>query len=566
MTRPTTPGAARLRAASILACMVIGASTAACGGARRPPLLPEPIAFIDTLPIAEPASRELMETIRPYAAIVGSGASALNVRRWTGTTREAVNLTRFDDVVGSAWFKRRNGYRTMTADEVARGPTTVGPDPAGPLRVVARSEGRTPGFTIEDARGDRYLLKFDPPGNPHLATAADVITSRLLYAAGYHTPENYIVRLDPDRLVTEPDAGVTPDEVPAILDAVARLPDGRLIAMASKYLPGTPKGPFRFEGRRGDDPNDHFYHQYRRELRGLFVLAAWLNHVELHFGNTLDTYVAGRYLRHNLIDFGESLGSGTLGPLDVRAGRESNFDLAPVLARFVTLGFARPAWSQGDTSTIHPSIGRLPTDEYDPADWRPRWSNAAFSHLTDRDGYWGAKLVAAFSDEQIRAAVAEGGLSDPRAARTLGDMILYRRDRTVEYWYGRVSPIENVAIEVPPASIGDTAGFRLTVSFDDLGIRDLGRSGASTTYRYRFRHEGLRIDLAGAASAVDGTSRQAVSLVVPDLARSGGLEDSERIAVLEVVVVRDGGDPRAARVHLALDPSGREYGVVGLEH
>jgi hypothetical protein len=75
----------------------------------------------------------------------------------------------------------------------------------------------------------------------------------------------------------------------------------------------------------------------------------------------------------------------------------------------------------------------------------------------------------------------------------------------------------------------------------------------------------LRIDLAGEASAVDGT-RQAVSLALPDLARSVGLEDPERIAVFELVVIRDGGDPRAARVFLALDPAAHGYEVVGLEH
>ena len=57
-----------------------------------------------------------------------------------------------------------------------------------------------------------------------------------------------------------------------------RLKDGRVRALASRFLPGRPLGPFRYEGVRSDDPNDVIPHQNRRELRGGRLLAAWLNH------------------------------------------------------------------------------------------------------------------------------------------------------------------------------------------------------------------------------------------------------------------------------------------------
>ena len=55
--------------------------------------------------------------------------------------------------------------------------------------------------TIEDERGDAYFLKFDPPGNPEMATAAEVISTKFFYAMGYHVPENYIVHWNGDYVV-----------------------------------------------------------------------------------------------------------------------------------------------------------------------------------------------------------------------------------------------------------------------------------------------------------------------------------------------------------------------------
>ena len=49
-------------------------------------------------------------------------------------------------------------------------------------------------------RGRRFVLKFDPPGYPELATAPDVLVSKFFYALGYHVPENYIVYFTADQL------------------------------------------------------------------------------------------------------------------------------------------------------------------------------------------------------------------------------------------------------------------------------------------------------------------------------------------------------------------------------
>ncbi|MGH7540496.1 MAG: hypothetical protein ACRELC_05815, partial [Gemmatimonadota bacterium] len=332
-----------------LAAPAVGLLTG-CASLPPLPLRPEPVPYADTLPIAEPAAREPTEVpMLIEASVTQEVGDALSLRRMIGARHEALNLTPFDDVVGSAWYEPRNRRDDpLTAADVARGSTTLdGPAASGPLTVVAaKTQGISPGFTIRDERGDRYVFKFDPHGFLHLSSAADVIANRLFYAAGYHVPEDYIVVFDAARLRVDPNATVegedfvvrpmAPADVERVLALTDSLADGRYLAVASRFVPGVPKGPFSFEGRRSDDPNDHYLHQHRRELRGLYVVSSWINHIDIRFANTLDSYVEPGYLRHYLIDFAASLGSGTIRPHYPREGIEYNFDFWPTMARLFT--------------------------------------------------------------------------------------------------------------------------------------------------------------------------------------------------------------------------------------
>lgn len=546
---------------------LIALSALGCGGLPALPRRPQPIPYADTLPIERPEERGFFQTTRLIKQSVGGEiGNAISTRRWLGGRHEALNLTHYDDVVSSAWFERRNAYRRMSPAEVARGPTGAGPDTSGPLTIVAgKAQGISPGFTVEDSGGQTFLFKFDPKGNLHLASAAGVISNRLFFAAGYHVPEDFIVVFDSSSLVLDPGAEIdlgdgdrpmTEADIAGVLELTDPLPDGRFLALASKFVPGQPLGPFLFSGVRPDDPNDHYHHEYRRELRGLYVVASWLNHVDMRFENTLDVFIdPPGYVRHYLIDFAGSLGSGTIRPHLPREGKEYNFDFFPTLGRVFTAGFFREGWEGVESREIHPAIGWMAGETFEPGDWKPNWPNPAFTKRTLCDAYWGAKLVASFSDDQIAAAVREGYLPD-EAAATLTELLIRRRDRVVAHWFGKVSPIE------APAATSRMEGGRMTidVGFEDLGLKGGSWRAGSTTYRWRFSDPASGARASGSAAAGQA-ARQRIRIVLDRLPERS---DGDRLAVLEVTALRSGAGARPATIYLRYGADG--YEVIGLEH
>jgi hypothetical protein len=451
---------------------------------------------------------------------------------------ESYNVNSEDGVSDGPWFVNRNGRSPLSLEELARGANRgSGPDTSGPWIVIrAKLEGITPGFTIRDPTGREFLIKFDPVGYAELASAAEVISARLLYAAGYHVPETFVVEFDPVSLSAAPglrmrDAArrkvpCSDDMIQEMIAGRDRLPDGRLRALASRILPHA-IGPFSFEGTRREDPADSIPHEHRRELRGMYVMAAWLNHLDIKQHNTLDVVVEDqgrRSVRHHLIDFGGTLGSGSVYPRGPRAGVESDLDHAKNVGRFLSLGAYASRWERYDGGMEYPSIGFYSDALFEPGDWAPTRPNPAFNRMTVRDAYWGAKLVDSFSEEQIRTAVREGRLTDPRAEESLIQAILERQRATLSYWYRRVTPLEDLEV------VGSRDAPTLT--FTDLAASH---------------------GLAGTAVAAESFWRELAER-----------PPQERIARLELQAVGEGRSPapRSVRIYLLPDPA-LGYQIVG---
>ena len=440
--------------------------------ADRPPLVDGPVAWYedDRRDIEEPEERDPnllrdivhTSTTRPLKRHTSPANVGRMVRSAFGGDRwpPAANVNALDEALNSSWFTNRIGLYDLTAQECARGPGDGdGPDRSGAWTVVgAKTEGVTPGFNIRDASGDVYVIKFDPPGQLYSTTAPGVIVGRLLHAAGYNVPDDAVVTFTRDRLVLGDDVKIrtldgkrpmTTEDLDAILQRVQPLEDGRWLAIASKYLSGKPVGPFDYKGRRDDDPNDRIDHEDRRELRGLRLFCAWLNHFDTKQHNTLDMYVeedGKRFVKHHLIDFASTLGSGASGPAP-KYGWEYGLDAPAIFGRLLTLGLVETDWRTHSRPEGTPAIGYFDTKNLSVKSFEPLTPNTAFALATDRDFYWAAKILSAFSDEHLAGVVEAAGYGNPEAADYVTRTLSARRDVLVREVFEDHCPVDFFRVE-----------------------------------------------------------------------------------------------------------------------
>jgi hypothetical protein len=410
--------------------------------------------------------------------------------------RQADDINALDEVPNSSWYTNRHFLHPMTIEELKEGPGFARPDDSGPWEIVAgKFEGGTAGFTIKDAAGAYFLLKFDSEGNNEMGSAAEVIATKGLHAAGYNVPRNSVVYFDPDLLVIGPKAKVpTADggkrpmveaDMQAILDNIIPQPDGRLRCVASKFLSGALVGIFNYHGRRKDDANDRVDHEHRRELRGLRVIGSWMNDADRRAANTLDIHVEAadgrRYVKHYLIDMGSAFGSNNLMPHMPKYGNEYVWDPRTIFLSIVSLGFYRKGWEE-PLPMEFPEIGYFENETFRADGWVPTYPNPAFERCTNRDGYWGAKIVMSFTDEDIAAMVSMGGYANPAAGKELTRLLSERRDMIGRHWFARVNPLDHFSVR--EGALG----------FTDLAVEGGLESADETSYRFQLLDgEGERV-------------------------------------------------------------------------
>jgi hypothetical protein len=546
-----------------LRCLSAIAALAACA---PPPGLPA-VRFANAPPVlavddrldvpTPPAPREVVMDVYHWDGVVQRRIDrGLALPR----PRRALGVNALDEVPDSTWFTNRIGTRDMAIDELVRGPLTLdSPELHGPWIIQSAKPGNSDiGFIVRDARGVKFLIKFDAAGYPEQETATHVIVDRILWACGYNTTEDFIVRLRRDDLILAPDATFTDrfgdrhrldaELVDQKLRLVERMADGRYRALASRWIDGKTLGGHPAEGVRDDDRNDRVPHELRRDLRGAGTLFAWLDHVDVQESNFLDTWIADRanphlhYVKHYLIDFGKSFGVMASTGHDPRRGHAYVIDLAAIARTLVELGLVERSW-EGRTAPALRGVGLFEARTYDPSAWVPDYPVYTPLLLADRfDAFWAARILIRFTRAQLHALVETGQLTDPGAVEYVTDTLVARQRATAAYWFARVNPLDRFAV------------YRDRLCFDDLAVA-YGFAAAATT-RYEVRRHDRQAQPLGTSDARGVTDgRVCVPLTLPAA--------GDGYTMVRITTTRPGFRGTTV-VHIARDPASNAPGVIGL--
>jgi hypothetical protein len=386
---------------------------------------------------------------------------------------EAWNANALDDAPDSSWFvdvrrahlddeHRGERPRHFSVEEITRGPWGDDPGPIAPFTIIkGKTIGSTPGLVIEDAKKHRYMFKLDPPDWRGMNTSTEVVAARLAWASGWLVPAEMIVDVRVEDLILSPNAHgknewdeeipITPQMLSELLARTPHGSDGTIRVCAGRWITGRNLGSFAYMGTRSGDANDRIPHQNRRDVRGFGVFAAWVNDIDTMENNTMDAYVGTDghgHILHYQQDVGGSFGQFAAVPATVWMGDETFFMPGRIFASLFTFGFtsrnwegeAREARRERSMREYH-ELGYFDDEGFNPRDWHPVLDNPAFVRATARDRYWGAKRIAAFDEEELRAAIALGRY-EPKTAERLFTILWNRREKILRAFFSDVAPLD----------------------------------------------------------------------------------------------------------------------------
>ena len=416
---------------------------------------PVVVRVADDSDIGEVAEREWW---RQRHQMINFGRRQMRLRLDPVPAGPANDVNRLGDVPSSSWFENR--IVDLTPEQVARGAggDDRGPEPYKPWTIKGvKVGGRNPGFLFADSRGVRYICKFDKVGSPVIATSAGAVANRLLWAAGYHTPDDRIVFFERSDLVIPEQAKaedrdgrkkpLTGPDIDALLASVpAAVPGGGYRALVSRFLPGKPVGGYAYRGTRSDDPNDTIPHQERRSLRALRIFGAWINHVDLKWDNTLDVYLEEedrRFVQHYLVDFDGCLGGYWAARHEARIGHAYDVDLGEFIEGIPLLGLF-PRGYERLQGPGHKYVGLFEGETYDPAEWKANYLNDQVDACRPADTFWAGTIIGQFSRAHLESAVSAARYDDPEAERLLVDILETRRRKTLAWALTRVTPVVGI--------------------------------------------------------------------------------------------------------------------------
>ena len=353
----------------------------------------------------------------------------------------------------------------MTPEDIVSGPCGAPVlDPSGAdgtwLIDQGKENGANPGFRVNVPGVGKFMLKADPPAEPERATGATAIAARVYHAVGFFAPCDSVVYLRTSLLTLKPGLTVTDNSgqphpfdqkgLDKVLASASHR--GDLVRMvASRWLPGAALGPYTYDGYRSDDPNDVVPHKDRRELRGARLLAAWTNHFDTREQNKMNIFLrpdenaksGPGFVRHYILDLGDCFGSiWAWDAISRRLGYAYYFDFGYLSEDFITFGTQVRPWEKAvkDGKTF----GYYSSRNFDPEEWKGGYPNPAFVRMTEGEGAWMTRIIARFTDADIRALVKAGDYTTAEDNAYLTRPLVERRDAILRRYLTRLSPLADV--------------------------------------------------------------------------------------------------------------------------
>ena len=176
-----------------------------------------------------------------------------------------------------------------------------------------------------------------------------------------------------------------------------------------------------------------------------------------------------------MLDAGDSF--GIIWPashaMSRRLGQSHYMDLEHVLGDLLTLGLLDRGWDESVSPERHPIFGYYEVERFDPDGWRNGYSNPAYQRRTERDSAWMARIIARFGEPQLRAVVSAGQFSRPEYSEFLVRVLAGRRERLLERFLIRLSPLSWPEVDGSQLCLEDLAVTS--------GIREAGERVYSAT-------------------------------------------------------------------------------------
>lgn len=359
------------------------------------------------------------------------------------------DVNSMDEVPASTWYTPRLGYQQLSAADLSKGPEEIGP-PRLPMTVIkSKKGGNNPGFVVTDARGIKYLLKFDSPLFPDLDSTINYVTNRLFWAFGYNVPEDYIFYFSREDLKIPEKGDFDPQAVEFTLLTLPQNNAGKYRCTASLFLQGEILGPIAQKGMRKGDINDTIPHEDLRILRALRVFCAFTNQSGMRSDNSLDVYEGepGKgHTVHYLLDFGEAMGNHALGKNRAWDGFEHYFTWQDMTKNIFNLGLKKKPWEKIAFDSGEPR-SNFEAEQFTFKKWKESIPFEPIRKSQPDDDYWAAKILASLRREHLEELFREAAHPDKEYTHYLITTLLERREKILRHSLSAVTPLESRGIK-----------------------------------------------------------------------------------------------------------------------